>query len=84
MGYDIGKKIAASGLPLEEMMSWHLTGNHEPPIDEVFIQVAVEAINLAKRGVWDQTLLMPNGLLRTVEFIVENLHLEPFVPEVGA
>ena len=84
MGYEIGKRIAASGLPLEEMMSWHLTGNHEPPVDEVFIPVAVEAIILARRGIWDQALLMPNGLSRTVEFIVDNLHLGPFIPEVGA
>ena len=80
MGYKTGTEIAgASNLTLEQQLSWHLQGNHYPPIDEVFIPVAKSAIEYAKSEEWDATIDMPNGLTRTVAFIVENLHLEPFI-----
>jgi hypothetical protein len=83
MGYKIGIEIAsATNLPLEERLSWHLQGNHYPPIDEVFIPVAVQAIESANTNNWDTVIEMPNGLSRTVAFIVENLHLEPFISDM--
>ena len=80
MGYKVGTEIAgATNLTLEQQLSWHLKGNHYPPIDEVFIPVAKQALECAKANDWDTTIDMPNGLTRTVAFIVEKLHLEPFV-----
>ena len=79
MGYKIGIEIANSPLSLEEQLSWHLEGNHYPPIDKAFIPVAMTAISMANDDNWDAEIDMPNGLTRTVEFIVTNMHLEPFV-----
>lgn len=80
MGYKTGIEIAsATNLTLEQQLSWHLQGNHYPPIDEVFIPVAAQAIEYANTNNWDTVIDMPNGLSRTVMFIVENLHLQPFI-----
>lgn len=83
MGYKIGIEIAsAENLSLEAKLSWHLQGNHYPPIDEAFIPVAVQAIECANTNNWDTLIDMPNGLSRTASFIVENMHLEPFVDDM--
>jgi hypothetical protein len=83
MGYRTGIEIAnATNLPLEGRLSWHLEGNHYPPIDKAFIPVAVQAIACANTNNWDSIIDMPNGLSRTASFIVENLHLEPFIAEM--
>ena len=80
MGYKVGTEIAgATNLTLEQQLSWHLQGNHYPPIDEAFIPVAKEAIKHAEEEDWDHVISMPNGFDRTVAFIVENMHLQPFV-----
>jgi hypothetical protein len=80
LGYKIGKEIANANLDMAAKMSWHLSGNHVPAVDEVFIPVALEAIELAVAGEWERTLVLPNELERSVLFIVTHLHLEPFVP----
>lgn len=79
MGYKIAHDIADSSLPLREKLSWHLQGNHYPPVDEMFIPVAERAIRYASEGRNEEFIDMPNGLTRRVDFIVENLHLEPFI-----
>lgn len=82
MGYKVGTEIADSPLDLEAKMDWHLTGNHYPPIDKVFIPVAIDAIQRANTNNWDDVLEYPNGLRRTVLYTVDNLHLEPFINTV--
>lgn len=80
MGYKVGTEIAgATNLTLEQQLSWHLQGNHYPPIDEAFIPVAKQAVECANKEDWDSVLAMPNGLDRTVAYIIEGLHLQPFV-----
>jgi hypothetical protein len=79
MGYKVGAEIADSNLDIEAKMAWHLTGNHVPPIDEAFVPVAVQAIELANTNNWDELLELPNGLERSVAFIINGMHLEPFV-----
>lgn len=80
MGYKTGIEIANAPLALEERLSWHLEGNHYPPIDKAFIPAAMSAIHMANNDNWDAEIDLPNGLTRTVEFIITNMHLEPFVP----
>lgn len=82
MGYKVGIEIAESNLSLEQKLEWHLTGNHVPAIDTAFIPCAIEAIELANTNNWDSVITLPNGLERTVAFVVEGLHLEPFVSTV--
>jgi hypothetical protein len=79
MGSDIAQAIADAPLSLEAKLSWHLTGNHYPPVDEAFIPVCLEAINLANLGYYDAELEYPNGLIRTVQHCIDGLHLEYFL-----
>ena len=45
MGAMTAMSIAESGVTLEQGLSWHLQGNHYPPIPQVMISVCVEAID---------------------------------------
>ena len=45
MGAMTAMSIAESGVTLEQGLSWHLQGNHYPPIPQVMIPVCVEAID---------------------------------------
>jgi hypothetical protein len=62
-----------------QALSWHLSSNHYPPINAVFIPVAERAIELANDGEWDETIEMPNGITKRVWNIIEELHLESFL-----
>lgn len=66
-----------------QALVWHLTANHYPPIHEVFVPVAEQAIELANIGDWDETIEMPNGITKSVGEIVDELHLTPFVDLEG-
>lgn len=79
MGRKIAQEIAQAPLPLEAKLSWHLTGNHYPPVHKDFIPVCVEAITKANEGDTESLLTYPNGLERTVAFTIEGLHLEEFI-----
>jgi hypothetical protein len=79
MSYEIGQEIANSPLSLEDKLSWQLTANHYPPVGNEFIPIATLAILHAKDNDWDTVLEFPNGLQRTVSFVVEGLHLQPFI-----
>jgi len=67
------------GLPRRQQLLWHLSSNHYPPVHPSFAGTAEEAIRLADLGEWDAEVTMPNGLVRTAAFIVEGLHLKPFL-----
>jgi hypothetical protein len=81
MGNQLARDIAEAPLTLEEKLSWHLRANHYPPVDEAFIPVCIEAIELAQMNLWKKELEYPNGLVRTVEYTIDGLHLEYFLKE---
>ena len=66
-------------LDMRTALRWHLTSNHYPPIHPVFIDTAEEAIAAANAGDWDTEITMPNGIVKTVGSIVEELHLGSFL-----
>jgi len=74
-------ELAIDANALHNALSMHLRSNHYPPISYAFIPVAKEAIALAEEGDYDSELEMPNGLTRTVQFIVQGLHLDAFIQE---
>lgn len=68
-------------MPIEAAVAYHLQTNHYPPVHSVFIDTALEAIELAQRGKYDTLQTYPNGLRRTVGETVEGLHLAPFIED---
>ena len=78
MGKLFTESIEQVDIPLGVKLKWHLQFNHYPPVPEVFVPLCEQVIACANAGEWNAVLDMPNGLSRTVAYIVENLHLEPF------
>lgn len=65
-------------------LNWHLTTNHFPPVHTIFVDTAMQAIRLAADEDFDAEIEMPNGLTKTVQSIVEELHLWSFVDNADA
>lgn len=72
---------AGIGISRTDGLRIHLTSNHFPPVHEVFVETAIQAIDLANSGDWSTELTMPNGLVRTVQFIVDGLHLHAWIQD---
>lgn len=58
---------------------WHLTSNLFPPVHTIFVDSAMEAIQLAADEDWDTVIHLPSDKYLTVTEIVDELHLWPFV-----
>ena len=67
------------GHALATQIRWHLGNNHYPPINPVFDEIAIDAINLAKADEWAEIIELPNGKKLTVAAIVNELHLDAFL-----
>jgi hypothetical protein len=44
---------------LEQQISWHLSGNHYPPIPQVMVPVCIQAIDALKDGDANREIPMP-------------------------
>ena len=64
---------------LDQALTWHLRGNHYPPIHLDFLAPAKKAIELANDGDFTTEITLPNGKVKTVGGIIEGLHLNSFV-----
>lgn len=65
-------------------LNWHLTANHFPPVHTIFVDSAIEAIRLAADEEFDTEIELPNGIVKTVQEICEDLHLWDFVDNADA
>lgn len=81
MGRQTAEDIANSPMSLEQKLSWHLQGNHYPPVHEAFIPVCIDAINRANEGDYTSLILYPNGIERSVSHTIQGLHLEAFLDD---
>jgi hypothetical protein len=81
MGHKTAQEIANAPMSLEQKLSWHLTGNHYPPVHEAFIPVCIEAIDKANNDDWDSMITYPNGKERSVSYTIEGLHLGAFLDD---
>lgn len=68
-------------IDLTQAVLVHLSSNHYPPVHPNFLETALEAIRLANEGQFDEDVTMANGLVRSVYFIIDGLHLWAFVEE---
>lgn len=84
MGFQTALGIANSDLPLEQQVRWHLTSNCYPPVPEIMVPVAVEAITAIRSGNTDDEVTLPEGVtfrgssVADVYEIVDALHLGAF------
>ncbi len=79
------EQVALNNIRLEQALSWHLSGNHYPPLPGELIPVAKAAIEKANEGEWDFEIPMPDNIdfrdQRTVSvaLAVETMHLDAFI-----
>lgn len=71
----------AEALPLRQALTWHLGSNHFPPVHPVFVDTAIEALDLANDDDWDEMLELPNGISLSVGAVIEQLHLDAFLDD---
>ena len=72
-------------------LRWHLGSNHFPPIHPDFDEPAKHAIVTAAQAIeeddlmlWGETVELPNGIIKSVADIIEELHLRDFVDQLVA
>ena len=59
MGRMTAMDIATTDVSLEQQLSWHLSGNHYPPIPQVMIPVCIEAIDAYWEEDYDRLIQLP-------------------------
>jgi hypothetical protein len=68
MGRATAMDIAATEVSLEQQLSWHLAGNHYPPIPKAMVPVCIEAIDAYWEMDYDRLIQLPtDGLDRNGE-----------------
>jgi hypothetical protein len=86
MGQMNGEAMAAAvgegETTMRMALTWHLTSNHFPPVHTIFVDAAMEAVQLAADEDFDETIELPNGKVLAVTEIIDELHLWPFVDNV--
>lgn len=72
-------------IDLDKRITWHLLGNHYPPLPIDLREPCLQAIELANLDYWDSEIVLPNGITHnnqkvlSVATIVELCHLETFI-----
>lgn len=87
MGYMTALGIAESDLPLENQLRWHFSSNCYPPVPEVLVAVAVDAITAVNEGDFYAEVALPEGVtfrgesLVSAHLVIESLHLGAWITE---
>lgn len=85
MGYISALGIAETDTTLEQQVSWHFSSNCYPPVPQIMVPVAVQAILMVLGEEGGDTVELPEGVSFRGDTevnaytIVENLHLWAFV-----
>lgn len=86
--------ITETDLSLEQQLSWHLSGNHYPPIPQVMVSVCIEAIDAVWENDNDRLIPLPkmedgfqirwrDGSTEAPAWaVVEHAHLDAWLPEL--
>ena len=90
MGYMSGKSMAEQveegNIGLRQALTWHLQGNHYPPLPVALVDVAEKAIILADMP--EHGIELPEGItfrggktVITAAEAIESMHLECFLED---
>jgi hypothetical protein len=86
MGYNTALDLSTE-LDLEMAISYHLQGNHYPPVPLSMVEPCIEAIDAYYNEDYNQLIKMPEGVLyrgstfAPASAIVEQHHLDAWLPE---
>jgi len=83
LGAESMKEVADDmGISLRQQLSWHLTGNHYPPVPTSMIEPCIQAIEAVREGDSEREIALPEGVswrgreTAPAYAIVEAHHLE--------
>jgi len=77
--------VSNTEIALDKRITWHLLGNHYPPLPIDLREPCLQAIELANFGYWDSEIELPKGItfggskILSVSKMVELCHLETFI-----
>ena len=78
MGY-LSAVSMAEQTDLTTALTWHLRGNHYPPVSLDFLPAVKRAIQYAKRGKYNVKVRCPYKQNIPVLDLVRGLHLDAFI-----
>jgi len=85
MGYTqaqgMADQVREGLITLTEALTWHLQANHYPPIPRVAVSAALQAIRAYEEGDLTREIMTPAAITLPAIMIIEQLHLEAFLPE---
>jgi len=62
-GAESMKEVADDmGISLRQQLSWHLTGNHYPPVPTSMIEPCIQAIEAVREGDSEREIALPEGV----------------------
>lgn len=85
MGHNTAIDLAESGISLEQAITYHLRGNHFPPVPTSMVQPCIEAIEACNNEDYDAEIKMPEGITyrgrktAPASAIVEGHHLDAWL-----
>ena len=89
MGYanaaGMAEQVNDGALSLDAAVSWHLSSNCYPPVPQLMVPVAVQAIHRMRTGHGDSAVTLPHGTTYRgrvkveASLIIESLRLDAFV-----
>jgi len=88
LGAESAKEVGDEmGISLHQQLSWHLTGNHYPPVPTSMIEPCIQAIEAVREGDSEREIALPKGVswrgreTAPAYAIVEAHHLETWCYE---
>jgi len=81
MSKEMLEEIVDTNVSIRTSLEYHLQYNHFPPVDLVFVDIALEAIACVNGDNCDTMITMPNGIKKSAGDIVDELHLEFYLEE---
>lgn len=85
--WGMSEAVNEGTVTLRQAISWHLSGNHYPPVPLEMVQVCLDAIALANNGEYDAEVTLPEKTLwrghgsAPVSAIVDGFHLDAFLDQ---
>ena len=63
LGAESMKEVADDmGISLRQQLSWHLTGNHYPPVPTSMIEPCIQAIEAVRENDFEREIVLPEGV----------------------
>lgn len=63
LGAESMKEVADDmGISLRQQLSWHLTGNHYPPVPTSMIEPCIQAIEAVRENDFEREIALPEGV----------------------